>query len=205
MKNWCYFVLFIGIVGCVATQDAHTRPAFKETAWSYIHGQFIDRNTEGGIPGVIITSLGEKYQASVKSNLTGYYVLPLPPCLCHDLEFSHPAYEDLCVRVHVATNDTLHIDYFMNKRTIQYGIIVGSISDVLTGECIPGADVEILDTEFRIGTDWRGRFVFNNIPVGTYRIYASYISYTPVVSKEITVRANQATIVDIKFNPSGNM
>ncbi|MEE8596669.1 MAG: carboxypeptidase-like regulatory domain-containing protein, partial [bacterium] len=58
-----------------------------------------------------------------------------------------------------------------------YGKIAGKVIDAETGEPLIGADVIVEGSELGAATDEIGEYTVLYVPVGTYRIVASYISY----------------------------
>ncbi len=68
-------------------------------------------------------------------------------------------------------NKILVIAFFLGVSSsllAQTGSVSGSVSD--GEETIPGATVVILNTEFKIRTDFDGEFQFKNVPVGDYEL-----------------------------------
>lgn len=73
--------------------------------------------------------------------------------------------------------------------------ISGTITDLNTGEAIPGAQVTIRGTELKVYTDFDGNFNFEDVASGTYNLEVSYISYDDVLVKEInTCKENELSI-----------
>ncbi|MDR2383162.1 MAG: carboxypeptidase-like regulatory domain-containing protein, partial [Prevotellaceae bacterium] len=69
------------------------------------------------------------------------------------------------------------------------GLIRGTVTDVASGQILPGATVVILDSNPIIGTaaDSRGHFLLEHLPIGRYALQASLVGYEPAVFKEIIV------------------
>jgi outer membrane receptor protein involved in Fe transport len=83
-----------------------------------------------------------------------------------------------------------------------YGRIVGTVTDSETGAPLVGADVIIEGTELGAATDENGEYVVLYVPVGTYRISASYISFDPFSFTNVVVIADQTTMLDFRLRPT---
>lgn len=87
-----------------------------------------------------------------------------------------------------------------NKKNSEVAVsttISGTITDLNTGEAIPGAQVIIRGTQLKVYTDFDGNFNIENVVSGTYNLEVSYISYDDVLVKEInTCKENE---LDIKL------
>jgi hypothetical protein len=79
----------------------------------------------------------------------------------------------------------------------RFGSITGTVFDAATREPLIGANVVILDTILGAATDQNGRFIIENVPVGTYALRASMIGFSSSVQTDIVV----ATVrpADIRF------
>ncbi len=55
--------------------------------------------------------------------------------------------------------------------------IKGKVTDVNSGEALPGANVILVGTSIGAATDMNGNYTILNVPSGTYKIRASYIGY----------------------------
>lgn len=62
--------------------------------------------------------------------------------------------------------------------TAQNESIEGIVRDAATQQALPGVNVVIVGTTYGTATDTNGRFVLSSIPVGDYRLTASFIGYT---------------------------
>lgn len=58
--------------------------------------------------------------------------------------------------------------------------IEGYVSDVITGETLPGATVQIEGTSIGTTTDVDGFYILEDVPRGNHRLVASFIGYSPV-------------------------
>ncbi len=84
----------------------------------------------------------------------------------------------------------------------EYGRIRGRVIDTETGEPLVGADVIIEGTELGAATDESGEFTVLYVPVGTYQVVSSYISYDPFTFTNVVVNADQTTVVNFHLRPT---
>lgn len=83
-----------------------------------------------------------------------------------------------------------------------YGKIAGKVVDTETGEPLIGADVIVEGSELGAATDEEGEYTVLYVPVGTYRIVASYISYDPYTYTNVVVNADQTTLLNFRVRPT---
>lgn len=81
----------------------------------------------------------------------------------------------------------------------QTGAIEGLVVDTEEAP-IPGADVALLDTSHRATTDAGGRFVFNDLEAGTYRVAASRLGYVST-AKALEVVAGEIASARFVLEP----
>jgi hypothetical protein len=72
--------------------------------------------------------------------------------------------------------------------------ISGKIVDVITGESIAGACVNISGTDIKVYTDLDGNYVISNLTSGEYTLNVNMISYK--AKEEIKLNATAGTVVD---------
>ena len=65
-------------------------------------------------------------------------------------------------------------------RAAEGGSISGPVSNVVTGNLLEGAKVEIRALGRSTVTDSNGRYVLNGVPAGTHEIAASYVGLDAV-------------------------
>ena len=82
------------------------------------------------------------------------------------------------------------------------GKISGRIVDKTTGEPLVGANVVVVGTPFGAAADNDGAYVIINLTPGVHDIRITIIGYTPLVTKNVHVNADQTTIVDAKLEAS---
>lgn len=75
----------------------------------------------------------------------------------------------------------------------QTGKIVGTATDLETGEVLLGANVIVEGTSLGAATNENGEYIILNVPPGTYSLKARYIGYQEVVMSNIKVSVNLTT------------
>lgn len=76
------------------------------------------------------------------------------------------------------------------------GKLTGKVIDAETREPLIRASVRIEGTKIGAVTDLEGNYTILNVPVGVYRVKATYIGYTDVVVEGVKITANLTTRVD---------
>jgi len=79
------------------------------------------------------------------------------------------------------------------------GKISGQVTDKETGEPLIGANVIVLETDLGAATDVSGRFNILQVPPGQYSLQVNYIGYRQVTIREVRVRPDLTTQVDINL------
>ncbi len=82
------------------------------------------------------------------------------------------------------------------------GKIAGIVKDKSTGEPLPGVNVVVEGTTMGSATDVDGYYVILNVPVGVYKLRASYIGYKDVVVENVRVSASITTEVNFELEPT---
>jgi hypothetical protein len=77
------------------------------------------------------------------------------------------------------------------------GELSGSVTDAKTGETIPGATIQILETTLGAVTNGDGFYNIKNIPAKTYSIQASFVGYETVIKYNIVIKSGG--IPDLNF------
>lgn len=75
----------------------------------------------------------------------------------------------------------------------QSGKIVGTVTDLETGEALLGANVLVEGTTLGAATNENGEYLILNVPAGTYTLKARYIGYQEVTMSNIRVSVNLTT------------
>ncbi len=83
----------------------------------------------------------------------------------------------------------------------QSGTLRGNVFDADTGEPIIYCNLQLQDTNLGGTTDFDGFFTLTNIPVGAYRLVATYIGYDSI-SVSITIKENQIDYQRINLQPN---
>ena len=85
----------------------------------------------------------------------------------------------------------------------QTGTIEGVLSDKeVNNEPLPFANVVIKGTTKGATTDFDGKYIIENIPVGTYDVEFSFVGYEPVTVPGVKVEANKFTNVSTALGAS---
>ena len=82
----------------------------------------------------------------------------------------------------------------------------GNLEGIVVDQNIknPLLGVNIFNIEKGIGTstDYNGKYVFSDIPVGTYTIQFSYIGYEKVTKTDVIIKSGRTTYLNIDMQPS---
>lgn len=81
------------------------------------------------------------------------------------------------------------------------GKLAGEVKDASTGEPLSGVNVILKGTDLGAATDRDGTFFVLQIPPGIYEISASMIGYNKVIVKEVRIRIDLTTTIDISLTP----
>ncbi len=81
------------------------------------------------------------------------------------------------------------------------GKIAGTITDVETGETLPGVNVIIEGTSFGAVTNLEGYYVILNVPPGTYVLKAKMVGYAEQRIQDVKVNIDLTTPLNIKLKP----
>jgi len=83
----------------------------------------------------------------------------------------------------------------------QTGKISGYVKDQETGEAVIGANVMIQGTYLGSAADIEGYYYINNVPPGTYVVTISAVGYRKTVVKDVIVRIDLTTNIDVSLYP----
>lgn len=83
------------------------------------------------------------------------------------------------------------------------GVIRGYVKDKNTQEAIVGAVVSVEGNSFVTTSDAEGLYKFD-IPVGTYRLKASYLGYSALVKENIVLTSGNAQIINFELEEAPN-
>ncbi|HEX9253475.1 MAG TPA: carboxypeptidase-like regulatory domain-containing protein, partial [Ignavibacteriaceae bacterium] len=79
------------------------------------------------------------------------------------------------------------------------GNLSGIVKDSKTGEALPGVNVIIKGTYYGAATDINGKFLINNISVGSYNVDISLIGYKTVQYTGIQIESNKTKELTVKL------
>lgn len=77
--------------------------------------------------------------------------------------------------------------------------ITGVVMDRTTGEALTGVEVRVEGTELKAYTDFDGKFVFEGLKTGNYKISTNYISYKGAETPVLSVKANELHALNIEL------
>ncbi len=87
----------------------------------------------------------------------------------------------------------------------QTGTIAGTVTDSLSGNPLPGANVVIVGTQIGAATNANGRYEISGLEPGTYNVAATFVGYGNKVERDVQVSAGEVTQVDFQLTPSAIM
>ena len=79
------------------------------------------------------------------------------------------------------------------------GKITGIITDAVTGEPLPGANVSLIGTNLGAASDIDGIYFVINVPVGSYEVKASMMGYETVTKTEVLVSIDRITSLNFEL------
>ncbi|MCB9209562.1 MAG: TonB-dependent receptor [Ignavibacteriales bacterium] len=82
------------------------------------------------------------------------------------------------------------------------GEITGKVIDRVTKEGLPGVNVIVEETNFGSSTDLNGEFKIQNIPVGNYKVRASFIGYDAITKADVIVNSAKPTFLEFRLSES---
>jgi len=76
--------------------------------------------------------------------------------------------------------------------------ILGTVKDAETGEALIGTNVFLKNTAFGAATDFDGKYIIKYVPVGNYKVVASFIGYKPT-SKDIKLESGKKLEINFEL------
>ena len=77
--------------------------------------------------------------------------------------------------------------------------ITGLVIDNSTGEALAGVEISIEGTQLKTYTDFDGKFAFESIQPGDYKVCTKYISYEMKESQPIKVNRNEMHTLNLEL------
>ncbi len=87
--------------------------------------------------------------------------------------------------------------FFTLATFAQTGKIAGRLSSATRGENVSGAIIKIQGTDRKTTSDVEGKFIFSNIPVGTYILEFSSMGYQSKAVSEVEVKGNDVATLEV--------
>ena len=78
--------------------------------------------------------------------------------------------------------------------------ITGIVLDSATGEALTGVEVSVEGTDLKTYTDFDGKFHFEGIQPGSYKICTSYISYKEIETPALSVKNNELHALNLELD-----
>ena len=76
----------------------------------------------------------------------------------------------------------------------------GQVFDAVAQKALSGATVLLEGSTTGTSTDDQGKFRFENLPVGRYRLRVSYVGYDTLVVPEVLLEAGRETVLQLPLN-----
>ncbi len=77
--------------------------------------------------------------------------------------------------------------------------ITGLIVDQNSGEALVGVEVQLEGSKLKTYTDFDGKFSFDNVSPGAYKVSTSYISYENSESRNININKNEMHTLNLNL------
>ena len=87
----------------------------------------------------------------------------------------------------------------------QNGIISGTILDESNGSLLPGVNISIKELKKSATSDSEGKFIFRNIPVGTYELEFRFVGYQSKSVSDVTVTLNETSNLTVTLDSRKNV
>ncbi|WP_044117862.1 carboxypeptidase-like regulatory domain-containing protein [Alkaliflexus imshenetskii] len=75
----------------------------------------------------------------------------------------------------------------------------GVVMDKCTGEALTGVEIRVDGTELRAYTDFDGKFVFEGLTPGEYKVSANLISYRSSQTNAIRIKNNELHALNLEL------
>ena len=106
-------------------------------------------------------------------------------------------------------NTTLKILFFFSCILFNFSLayaqnpqqtLRGQVFDAVAQKALSGANVLLEGSTIGTSTDEQGKFRFENLPVGRYRLRVSYVGYDTLVVPEVLLEAGRETVLRLPLN-----
>lgn len=77
--------------------------------------------------------------------------------------------------------------------------VTGTIVDGSTGETLAGVEVSIEGTDLKAYSDFEGKFSFNGLTAGSYKVVTNYVSYGRIETRAIEAQQNQVHSLNLEL------
>jgi len=107
------------------------------------------------------------------------------------------------------SNTTLKILFFFSCILFNFSLayaqnpqqtLRGQVFDAVAQKALSGANVLLEGSSIGTSTDEQGKFRFENLPVGRYRLRVSYVGYDTLVVPEVLLEAGRETVLQLPLN-----
>lgn len=88
---------------------------------------------------------------------------------------------------------------FICTAQAQKGNLSGVVTDIKTGETLVGASVYIEGTTLGAMTDFDGSFTIENIPLGSYKVVCSFISYETQIKERVEIAGEHGKTINFNL------
>ncbi len=166
-------------------------------------GQIGGLITDGQEPlaGVLVETIGP-YHYTVLTDESGHFEIPAVLLGTYTLKASIYGHEVVTSdEFTLAGGELISIDLVLAP--LPLGSLAGYILEAYTTENLPitGAEIQLIDTPVStIYSDETGQYIFENIPIGPYTIWADHFGYLPA-EVEAVVLAGETSDLDIQLIP----
>lgn len=189
----------LGVAAGIAAVVGLTRrgEAGPEPGTSILSGTVSDAVTGEKIPGVIVTL---EEGASVATGTEGQFLFPdLEPGV-YDVTFTAGGYEGGAITVELEPGKTCTANVMLEPSEVAGCSLQGVVSDALTEDSIPGANVTLGETV--TVTDSGGHYSFENVVPGEYSLVFTAEGYNDG-SLPVTLESGETYEANVVLAPSG--
>ena len=81
----------------------------------------------------------------------------------------------------------------------QTGKISGKVQDKNTGEAVISAIVSIPALNLSTATDFEGKYIFQNVKIGTFTLTVSYVNYVKKEIPNVLVETKETTVINVSL------